>query len=53
MSAEGFDFFAYEKRAHSKGYRLVAGVDEAGRGPLQDQLLQLLASFLKDLLLKV
>lgn len=34
MSAEGFDFFAYEKRAHSKGYRLVAGVDEAGRGPL-------------------
>ncbi len=24
----------YEKELHSKGYKLVAGVDEAGRGPL-------------------
>lgn len=34
MPAEGFDFFSYEKRAHLKGYKFVAGVDEAGRGPL-------------------
>lgn len=25
---------AYERRARSQGYRLIAGVDEAGRGPL-------------------
>ncbi|MBR3968846.1 MAG: ribonuclease HII [Clostridia bacterium] len=26
--------FSYEKEAYSKGYKLVCGVDEAGRGPL-------------------
>ena len=26
--------FTYEDAAVSKGYRLVCGVDEAGRGPL-------------------
>lgn len=25
---------AYERRARSQGYRLIAGIDEAGRGPL-------------------
>ena len=29
-----FDFFAYEKFAKQKGYLQIAGVDEAGRGPL-------------------
>ncbi|KIC72928.1 hypothetical protein DB44_BY00510, partial [Candidatus Protochlamydia amoebophila] len=24
----------YEKRAFSQGYQLIAGIDEAGRGPL-------------------
>ncbi len=28
------DIFAYEQRYRSLGYNLVAGVDEAGRGPL-------------------
>ena len=26
--------FSYETEAHNKGYRVVCGVDEAGRGPL-------------------
>ena len=26
--------FAWENKAKSEGYRLIAGVDEAGRGPL-------------------
>ena len=26
--------FDYEIRAHDKGYKIIAGVDEAGRGPL-------------------
>ncbi len=26
--------FRHEKRARKKGYRLIAGIDEAGRGPL-------------------
>ena len=26
--------FSYEKEAHEKGYAVVCGVDEAGRGPL-------------------
>ena len=26
--------FSYETEAHEKGYRVVCGVDEAGRGPL-------------------
>ena len=26
--------FSYEKEAHDNGYRVVCGVDEAGRGPL-------------------
>lgn len=28
------DWFLYEKEANSKGYKVVCGVDEAGRGPL-------------------
>ena len=28
------DIFAYESKCRSMGYRLIAGVDEAGRGPL-------------------
>lgn len=26
--------FAYERRAHAQGFQFVAGIDEAGRGPL-------------------
>jgi len=29
-----FDFFEYENKARSRGYKCIAGVDEAGRGPL-------------------
>src|SRR5512137_742958 len=25
---------SFERRAHQRGYRLIAGIDEAGRGPL-------------------
>jgi len=28
------DLWVFEKKAYAQGYRLVAGVDEAGRGPL-------------------
>ena len=28
------DWFLYENEAHKKGYKIVCGVDEAGRGPL-------------------
>ena len=28
------DLWAFENEAHEKGYRVVAGIDEAGRGPL-------------------
>jgi len=28
------DWFAYENRAAEKGYHLICGIDEAGRGPL-------------------
>jgi ribonuclease HII len=28
------DFYHLERRAHHRGYRRIAGVDEAGRGPL-------------------
>lgn len=28
------DWFLYENEAHKKGYKMVCGVDEAGRGPL-------------------
>lgn len=28
------DTLAFEKQAHASGYRLIAGIDEAGRGPL-------------------
>jgi len=28
------DLLAFEQQARSKGYRLIAGIDEAGRGPL-------------------
>ncbi len=31
---QAFDTFFYERQLTSQGYRLVAGVDEAGRGPL-------------------
>lgn len=31
---EAVDLYAYERRACARGYRLVAGVDEVGRGPL-------------------
>ena len=30
----GIDVFSYERKARAKGYALIAGVDEAGRGPL-------------------
>ena len=26
--------YSYENAAHKKGYKIVCGVDEAGRGPL-------------------
>ena len=29
-----FNFFEYEENKRSMGYNLIAGVDEAGRGPL-------------------
>ncbi|MBR3934246.1 MAG: ribonuclease HII [Clostridia bacterium] len=29
-----FNFFEYENKARSQGYKCIAGVDEAGRGPL-------------------
>ena len=28
------DWLSYEKQAYGKGYSVVCGVDEAGRGPL-------------------
>ncbi len=28
------DFWAFERQAHKSGYSLIAGIDEAGRGPL-------------------
>lgn len=28
------DLYRFERHAHSQGFQLVAGVDEAGRGPL-------------------
>ena len=28
------DLWAFERNAHEMGYRMVAGIDEAGRGPL-------------------
>ena len=31
---EEIDTFFFEKAAHVRGYRYVAGIDEAGRGPL-------------------
>ena len=31
---ETFDLWAYERAAFADGYKLVCGVDEAGRGPL-------------------
>ena len=31
---EAVDLWAYEHAAFSDGYRLVCGIDEAGRGPL-------------------
>lgn len=34
FSEEGIDPFFFEKAAHQRGYRYVAGIDEAGRGPL-------------------
>ena len=29
-----YDLYAYEKDLHNKGYKMIAGCDEAGRGPL-------------------
>lgn len=29
-----YDLYQYEKELHSKGYKFIAGCDEAGRGPL-------------------
>lgn len=29
-----FDFFLFEKKAEEKGFKKIAGIDEAGRGPL-------------------
>lgn len=29
-----YDLYAYEKDLHEKGYKIIAGCDEAGRGPL-------------------
>lgn len=34
MFHEKYDFFTYEKMARLQGYKYLAGVDEAGRGPL-------------------
>lgn len=34
FSEEEIDPFFFEKAAHQRGYRYVAGIDEAGRGPL-------------------
>ncbi len=33
-SLESIDVLRYESMAHDAGYRMIAGVDEAGRGPL-------------------
>ncbi|MGZ4113252.1 MAG: ribonuclease HII [Tumebacillaceae bacterium] len=33
-AARHAQMFAYERRARAQGYRLIAGIDEAGRGPL-------------------
>jgi ribonuclease HII len=30
----GVDLWAFEKKARSSGYSMIAGIDEAGRGPL-------------------
>jgi len=30
----GLDLWAFEKNAHEKGFSKIAGIDEAGRGPL-------------------
>ena len=29
-----YDLYEYENDLHSKGYKYIAGCDEAGRGPL-------------------
>jgi len=34
MSRRRYPTHVFEKRAHSKGHRIIAGVDESGRGPL-------------------
>jgi len=34
FSPPPFDFLAYEKQTRAAGYHLIAGIDEAGRGPL-------------------
>lgn len=34
MISQEIDVFAYEKKYRNLGYNLIAGVDEAGRGPL-------------------
>ena len=41
------DFLAYERRLWDKGYKLIAGVDEAGRGPLAGPVVSA-AVILKD-----
>ena len=34
MNGADLDMFAFENEAKKEGYKVVAGVDEAGRGPL-------------------
>jgi ribonuclease HII len=45
----GEDKLFYEKRARDRGYNLVAGVDEAGRGPLAGPVVAACCAFRKDL----
>ena len=33
------DLLFFERQARGNGFQLIAGIDEAGRGPLADRLL--------------
>ena len=52
MKKEKVDLYKYEKELYSKGYNLIGGVDEVGRGPLIGSVVSACVVLPKDFVLE-
>ncbi len=52
MKKEEVDLYKYEKELYSKGYNLIGGVDEVGRGPLIGSVVSACVVLPKDFVLE-